>query len=71
MRRVSDHAAQRPGTVTFAVTQHLKVHPVTHIFQTPADLCRLAHEACEVMICMSTTGYNGSVMTAGFFASPL
>ena len=71
MRRVSDHAAQRPVTVALAVTLHLKFGPVPHIFQTPVDLCRLANEACWVMICISPTGYNGPVMTAGFFAPPL
>ena len=71
MRRVSDHAAQRPVTVALAVTQHLKFGPVPHIFQTPVDLCRLANEACKVMICMLPTSYNGPVMTEGFFAPPL
>ena len=34
-------------------------------------LSRLANEACQVMICISPTGYNGPVMSVGFLAPPL
>ena len=71
MGPLSAHAAQRPVTVMFAVTQHLELRPVTLIFQTPVDLCRPANEPCYVMICMSPTGYKGPTLIAGFLARSL